>query len=157
MWITILLLSSPLGIFLGFMLTSIVTRVHSMGWEWSFYIQASMMIPCCMAIFFANGKMFDIQEANKFRLKCVDKIEKLYIDEDKEKEVDEQKKRAAETKSLMENPVMQEFLELRSQISVRHPPVRHGTVNLGRFSNRGGSVKGGSIINGLTRQLQGKS
>lgn len=46
---------------------------------------------------------------------------------------------------------MQEFLELRSQISVRHPPVRAGAM--GRFSYRGGSVKAPSLINGRAKSL----
>jgi len=37
-WITILLLSSPLGIFVGFMLTSFLAHSKNFGWEWSFYI-----------------------------------------------------------------------------------------------------------------------
>jgi low affinity Fe/Cu permease len=70
-WITILLLSSPMGVFLGFMTTSIVAHEKSFGWEWSFYIQTALMVPCCMCIFYVDGNLLDINQANKFRQKCL--------------------------------------------------------------------------------------
>ena len=74
-WITVLLLSSPLGIFFGFMLTSVVSHAEGFGWEWSFYIQSGLILPCCFFIYFVDSKYLDVQAANKFRKKCQAKIE----------------------------------------------------------------------------------
>ena len=155
LWITILLIASPLGVFIGFTMTSILTSLDGFGWEYSFYFQGLCVIPCCFLIIYADNKFLDIDSANKFRRQCVENIEAMYIDEDKEqeeqKQQEEKKKLEEEKKSIMQNPVMQEFLEMRSQISVRHTR-NQGEKIFGKLSARG-SVRGGSTIG----RLQGKS
>lgn len=82
-WITVLLLSSPLGIFFGFILTSFVAHAEGFGWEWSFYIQSGLIIPTCFCFYLVDSKYLDVQAANKFRKKCQAKIEAKFIDGDK--------------------------------------------------------------------------
>ena len=53
-WITILLLCSPLGVFVGFTLTSIMNSYKGLGWEMSFYIQALCVLPCAFGIWRAD-------------------------------------------------------------------------------------------------------
>ena len=154
LWITILLISSPLGVFIGFTLTSVLNSIEGYGWEYSFYFQGLCALPCVFCIIQSDSKYLDIDTANKYRHKCVEIIETRYIDEDKEEEEKQKKdvkeKIEEEKKSIMQNPVMQEFMEMRSQISVRHTR-NQGEKTFGRLSARG-SIRGGSTIG----RLQGK-
>jgi predicted MFS family arabinose efflux permease len=73
-WITGLLLSSPAGIFTGFVLTSVLNSADGPGWEYSFYIQATLVIPCVICLYRTDMKYLDVQLANKFRRKCLEQV-----------------------------------------------------------------------------------
>ena len=62
-WITFLIMASPLGIFLGFTLTSVMVSWKT--WEWSFYIQGIGLIPCIVGFIFVPSKYFEVENAQK--------------------------------------------------------------------------------------------
>lgn len=134
LWITSLLVCSPLGIFLGFTLTSVMNI--QLSWEWSFYIQSVCVIPCLLGLARTDNKYLDIDQANEVRQKCSDRIRSKYEDKDKEEvpKSDERKNDAF----MHRNPDLQEFLESKSQISLSHP-----------VSNRGESKNRQSLLSGL--------
>lgn len=47
-WLTFLILAAPLGLVIGFALTSFMNTT-SLGWRYSFYIQAIGLVPCVIA------------------------------------------------------------------------------------------------------------
>lgn len=57
-WITILLLSSPLGIVGGYTLTSFMVSYHF--WQYSFYIQAAGIMVSVVFYFFLPSKYLNI-------------------------------------------------------------------------------------------------
>jgi len=72
MWITILLVCSPVGIFIGFTLTSILNNYAK--WEFSFYIQGILVVPVAIAIYYQDKKYLNVDEAVAYRKKCTDRL-----------------------------------------------------------------------------------
>jgi hypothetical protein len=72
MWITVLLVCSPVGIFLGFTLTSIMNNYAK--WEFSFYIQGILVVPVALAIYYQDKKYLNVDEAVAYRKKCTDRL-----------------------------------------------------------------------------------
>ena len=64
-WITILLLGCPLGIFLGFSMTT-AFRIYT-SYYWSFYLQAILLILCAFSFFYVDIKFLDIEMAHNHR------------------------------------------------------------------------------------------
>jgi MFS family permease len=67
-WLTFLILSSPLGIVVGFTLTSIMVSYAS--WHWSFWLQGILIVPCAIIFQLAPKKYFNIDNTIKARGKC---------------------------------------------------------------------------------------
>ena len=145
MWITVLLLASPLGIFLGFSVTSVFVSYPDLGWEWSFYVQAACILPLTIALSRADARYLDVDAAHTHREKCAEKVGQTHQDEEKVKEglerQREEEQAAERKKSLMQNPVMQEYLEVRSHISVSQARAPRGRLG-GNMSVREGSLLG---------------
>lgn len=57
-WLTILLLASPLGVVLGYTLTFYMQKY--LTWEWSFYIQAIAILPCVGCFMITPSKYINI-------------------------------------------------------------------------------------------------
>jgi predicted MFS family arabinose efflux permease len=57
-WLTILLLASPLGVVLGYTLTFYMQKY--LNWEWSFYIQAVAILPCAACYLITPSKYINI-------------------------------------------------------------------------------------------------
>ena len=72
MWITILLICSTVGIFIGFTLTSVINSYAK--WEYSFYIQSVAMVPVALAIYYQDKKFLNVDEAVAYRKKCTDRL-----------------------------------------------------------------------------------
>ena len=64
-WLTFLILAAPLGLVIGFAMTSALIALVS--WQASFYIQAAGLIPCVIAFLFIPKKYIDIESASKFK------------------------------------------------------------------------------------------
>jgi MFS family permease len=62
-WLSILIVSSPLGNILGYVLAASIQ--DGLGWRWCFYIQAIMMLPTAVAIVIIPGKYMDLQKTGK--------------------------------------------------------------------------------------------
>lgn len=58
-WLTVLLLASPVGVVMGYTLTFYM--IKHLTWEWSFYIQAMAIIPCSLCILITPNKYIDIE------------------------------------------------------------------------------------------------
>ena len=71
-WLTFLILGSPLGLVLGFALTSIMKSIYN--WRFSFYLQAAGLVPCVIAFFLIPKKYLDIESASRYKIKCLIKI-----------------------------------------------------------------------------------
>ena len=67
-------MASPLGVVLGFTLTSIMTHYHT--WRWSFYIQGIAIVPCALGFLIMPSKYFEIKSTVRFKKKCAHIIEK---------------------------------------------------------------------------------
>jgi len=70
-WLTVLLLASPLGVVLGYTLTYYMEKYLS--WEWSFYIQAIALLPCAACILVTPSRYINIEYTIKFKAECVSK------------------------------------------------------------------------------------
>ena len=77
LWLTFLILASPLGIVFGFIMTSIFTAHTETnadgcneGWRWSFYIQCFLMTPMAIGFLLTPLKYLDIDRTSKYREKC---------------------------------------------------------------------------------------
>ena len=76
-WLTILILSSPLGVVCGFSLTAVMVRYAT--WHYSFYLQGISILPCALVFFLCPGKYLDIDGTNKARIKCAHLVnQRLY-------------------------------------------------------------------------------
>ena len=62
-WLSILIVSSPLGNILGYILAASIQ--DGLGWRWCFYIQAIMMLPTSVGIVIIPGKYMDLQKTGK--------------------------------------------------------------------------------------------
>lgn len=71
-WLTILLLASPMGVIIGYTMTFYMINYYS--WEWSFYLQALLILPCVAAVLLTPTKYLDISFAVYYRLQCQDLI-----------------------------------------------------------------------------------
>jgi len=63
MWLSFLIIASPLGNIVGYILAAYIQ--DNIGWRWAFYIQAFMMIPAMLGVFIVPGKYMDIQKTGK--------------------------------------------------------------------------------------------
>ena len=73
LWMTILLLASPLGIVLGYTLTYYMILSHT--WEWSFYIQAIALAPCVVCFLITPSRYIDIEQTIGYKNECIKKVE----------------------------------------------------------------------------------
>mmetsp|Transcript_17687 Transcript_17687/g.29897 ORF Transcript_17687/g.29897 Transcript_17687/m.29897 type:complete len:442 (+) Transcript_17687:459-1784(+) len=73
-WLTFLILASPLGVVIGFSLTSVMTVYKT--WRWSFYIQGLFLVPCVFFFTVLPNKYFEIQSTVRFKKQCAHNIEK---------------------------------------------------------------------------------
>jgi MFS family permease len=71
-WISGLLLCSPIGIFVGFTLTSYM--VANYRWEYSFLIQACIAVPCVAGILYTPLKYLNIDAAISHKAECIKKL-----------------------------------------------------------------------------------
>jgi dipeptide/tripeptide permease len=58
-------LASPLGIVIGFSLTSIM--VQKKTWKWSFYIQSLGLVPSIIGFILIPSKYFEVENAQKYK------------------------------------------------------------------------------------------
>jgi hypothetical protein len=72
LWLTFLLLASPLGVVLGFTLTYFMNEHYY--WEYSFFIQATLIFPCIACIVVTPSKYFNVEQAVFFKVKLLKKI-----------------------------------------------------------------------------------
>ncbi len=63
MWLSQLLIASPVGVVVGYAFTAVA--IAEMTWRWTFYFQAFMFIPCIVAFILTPQKYFDIEQAIK--------------------------------------------------------------------------------------------
>ena len=84
-WLSFLILASPLGVVFGFEMTSLfVAHVsHEQGfiegscndgWRYAFFIQCTMMAPMSIGFLLTPLKYLDIDRSNKYREKCQEKV-----------------------------------------------------------------------------------
>ena len=73
-WMTFLILASPLGVVMGFSMTSVMVQYAT--WRWSFYIQAFAIVPCVIGIMMMPSRYFKIEGTIHFRKKCAAVVEK---------------------------------------------------------------------------------
>lgn len=107
-WLTFLLLASPVGVVIGFTLTSFMN--HYANWRYSFYVQAFCLVPCVLAFMFTKRKYLDIEEAVKYKHKCQHIVQKkLYRSITSQKIEDRATSNAS--KSPLINTDFQEFLD----------------------------------------------
>jgi len=67
-WLTFLILASVLGIVIGFSLTSVM--VTYLTWRWSFYAQASALLPCVCGYLLYPTKYLNIEASVSHKNKC---------------------------------------------------------------------------------------
>ncbi|CAD8102901.1 unnamed protein product [Paramecium primaurelia] len=66
-WLTILQGVIPLGIFVGYVLSSVISSIWN--WQLAFYAQVALLIPCAISfIFFVRTKDFEIKRARRSKL-----------------------------------------------------------------------------------------
>lgn len=107
-WLTFLLLASPVGVVIGFTLTSFMN--HYANWRYSFYVQAFFLVPCVLAFVFTKQKYLDIEAAVKYRKKCQHIVQKkLYRSINSQKI--EERPMSTVSKSPQINNDFQEFLD----------------------------------------------
>ena len=71
-WLTFLILASPLGVVSGFIMTSVFNAEieGDGGWRYSFYTQCCLLTPMSIGFLFTPLKYLDIDRTNKYREKC---------------------------------------------------------------------------------------
>lgn len=74
-WLTVLLLASPLGVVLGYTLTFYMQKY--LNWEWSFYIQAIAILPCAACFLITPSKYININAAVTYKKECYKKAERI--------------------------------------------------------------------------------
>ena len=62
-WLTLLLIASPIGVVLGYGMCAAMQ--HNIGWRWSFYIQAILLMPSMVSLIFIPFKYFDVHRVTK--------------------------------------------------------------------------------------------
>lgn len=73
-WLTFLILASPLGIVLGYSMTSVITK-HT-TWQWSFWAQSLGMSPCVLAIVLIPKKYIDVESASNHKSRSFVAVER---------------------------------------------------------------------------------
>ena len=58
LWMTYLMITSPLGVIMGYLLCGFSSDYIS--WKWSFYIQSILMLPSFMGLILIPNKYFDV-------------------------------------------------------------------------------------------------
>lgn len=71
-WLSILLLCAPLGIFLGFSITSAFEAHNS--WQWSFISQAILAMLSAVGLFFIPLNYLDANQATAFKEECISRV-----------------------------------------------------------------------------------
>lgn len=62
MMLSLLLLAPPLGVVVGYLITSIISA--HISWHWAFYMQAIMSVgPICIGLVAVGEKYFNIENA----------------------------------------------------------------------------------------------
>ena len=74
MWLSILIVSSPLGNILGYILAASIQ--DSLGWRWCFYVQAMAMLPTLACMIFIPTKYVDLHNTGKLIRQYQIKIKK---------------------------------------------------------------------------------
>ena len=77
-WLTFLILASPLGVVFGFIMTSYYVAEWknadlgepNEGWRNSFYTQCILLTPMSLGFLLTPQKYLDIDRTNKYRDKC---------------------------------------------------------------------------------------
>ena len=59
LWLTYLIIATPLGVIIGYVLCA--TFLNTIGWRWSFDIQALLLTPSLLGLIAIPSKYFDIQ------------------------------------------------------------------------------------------------
>jgi dipeptide/tripeptide permease len=67
-FLTLLLLASPLGVVLGYSITFYCIQHYK--WEYSFYLQSLSLIPCAIAFLLIPRQFIDVEHAQMVRLHC---------------------------------------------------------------------------------------
>ena len=62
-WLTYQLISSPLGVILGYGLAAALQ--NNIGWKWAFYIMCFLLVPSTLGLIFMPRKYFDLDEADQ--------------------------------------------------------------------------------------------
>jgi len=80
-WLTFLILASPLGVIFGYIMTSIYVGQYkgsdpnlNENWRWSFYTQCALLTPMSLGFLFTPVKYLDIDRSNQTRDKCQKKV-----------------------------------------------------------------------------------
>lgn len=73
-WLTFLILASPLGIVIGFGMTSIIVKYTT--WKWAFWGQSLAMLPCVLAIILIPKKYLDVEQASKEKYKSAASVQR---------------------------------------------------------------------------------
>lgn len=66
-WLTYQLISSPLGVIMGYGLAAALQ--NNIGWRWAFYIQSFLLLPSMIGLMFTPPKYFDLEEADPSKSK----------------------------------------------------------------------------------------
>lgn len=61
-WLTYQLISSPLGVILGYGLAAALQ--DNIGWRWAFYLQSLALFPSFIGLLLVPSKYYDIELAN---------------------------------------------------------------------------------------------
>ena len=64
MWLTGLLLCSPIGVLLGYTLCAALVS-YGINWRYALYMQAVMIVPTILTILLTPKKYFDLESAVK--------------------------------------------------------------------------------------------
>lgn len=72
-WITFLLLAAPVGIVIGYVITYYMMLIHT--WEWSFYIQAVLLLLSLACLAVTPAHYINIEQAINYRNLCLQKVE----------------------------------------------------------------------------------
>ena len=74
MWLTIFLLSPPLGIVAGYGLAFYMSQLFH--WEVAYYAQAALMAPCVLSFILLPDKYINVEKAIDFKNEAIKKFEK---------------------------------------------------------------------------------
>jgi MFS family permease len=70
-WLTYMLISSPLGVIIGYGMAAVLQ--NGIGWRWAFYIQSIMLLPSMVGLMITPSKYYEINgmKSNKTNKKKV--------------------------------------------------------------------------------------